>query len=582
MTNIVLPLDAARAEIDAIDDQILDLIERRLAAAAAIAAAKAPDTRLKLRPSRQAEVIARLQRRANAASPQAIRAVWRELMAHSLEAQAPTRLIVAPGADLRLTGALRGAFGSAPAIEYAGSAADALDRAATEEAVAILAEAPAVLAEGLLPFQKLLAEDGTPLGIAIGRIAPEDSLEILAPAQPWSPSSWRVRKTAQAPLYPDASELAAVETELAAAPPVVTAPGAAALRQAIANAARGQCFLLQAGDCAEGFEGFTAERVQADRALLLHLGRTLGGDVVHVARAAGQFAKPRSVSLESCGGTTLPSYRGDAVNGTGFTHAARRADPRRLLRAHGQSRATAALLEAYGEAEGLAGRAAPVWTSHEALLLPYEEALTRRDPETGRWWSLSGHTVWIGDRTRELDGAHVEYAAGIANTIGLKCGPGLSPDALLGLAARLDPGNEAGRLVLIGRFGADRIGEHLPALMRATRNAGLNALWVCDPMHGNGRSAGARKTRYLSDIAAEAEAFVDIAAAEGVHAGGLHLETTGADVTECVGAGTGEGDLDRRYETLCDPRLNPAQALALAERLAAKLRPALARVSSAA
>ena len=582
MTNIVLPLDAARAEIDAIDDQILDLIERRLLAAAAIAAAKAPDTHLKLRPRRQAEVIARLQRRAAAATPQAVRAVWRELMAHSLEAQAPTRLIVAPGADSRLPAALRSAFGSAPAIEHAASAAEALDRAATEEAVAILAETPGVLADGLLPFQKLLAEDRTPIGIAIGRVAPEDSLDLVVPAQPWSPSSWRTRKTAQAPLYPDASELAAVEAELAAAVPVVTAPGAAALRKAIAKAARGQAFLLQAGDCAEGFEGFTAERVRADRALLLQMGETIGGDVVHAARAAGQFAKPRSVSLESCGGTTLPSYRGDAVNGPGFNHAARRADPRRLLRVHGQSRATAALLQAYGEAERLAGPAAPVWTSHEALLLPYEEALTRRDPDTGRWWSLSGHMVWIGDRTRELDGAHVEYAAGIANTVGLKCGPSLSPDTLLRLAARLDPANEAGRLVLIGRFGAGRIGEHLPTLMRATRNEGLNALWVCDPMHGNGRTAGARKTRHLSDIAAEAEAFLDIAAAEGVHAGGLHLETTGSDVTECVGAGVGEGDLDRRYETLCDPRLNPAQALALAGRLGARLRPALARVSSAA
>jgi len=582
MTNAILPLDAARGEIDAIDGQILDLIERRLAAAGAIAAAKAQDSRLKLRPRRQAEVIARLQRRARTASRQAVRAVWTELMSHSLEAQAPTRLLVAPGADPRLAGALRGAFGSAPTIEVAGSAAEALDRASSDEAIAILPEAPAILPDGLLPFQKLVAEDGTVIGIAVGRVASEDALGLPPRQQPWSPSSWRARKTAQAPLYPDASALAAVEVELAAAPPVVTAHAAAALRDAVAGAVEGRGFLLQAGDCAESFEAFSADRVRADRSLLLQLGRAIGGDVVHVARAAGQFAKPRSVSLESCGGTTLPSYRGDAVNGAGFGHAARLADPRRLLRAHGQSRATAALLQAYGEAEQLTRDAAQVWTSHEALLLPYEESLTRRDPETGRWWSLSGHTVWIGDRTRDLDGAHVEYAAGIANTIGLKCGAGLKPDALLRLAARLDPGNEAGRLVLIGRFGADRVGAHLPALMRATRAAGLNALWVSDPMHGNGRTAGARKTRYLADIVAEAEAFIDIAEAEGVHAGGVHLETTGSDVTECVGAGVAEGDLDRRYETLCDPRLNPAQALALAGRLSARLRRAPERVSSAA
>ena len=582
MINALSPLDAARAEIDAIDDLLLDLIERRFAAARAVAAAKAPDARLKLRPRRQAEVIARLQRRARTVPGGAVHAVWRELMAHSLEVQAPTRLLVVPGADPRLVEALRRTFGSAPAVEIVASPDSALTRAAVEEAIAILPAKPAALPAGLRALQTLSAEDGDVVGIAIGRVAGEDALGLLAPAPAWSPSSWRARKTAQAPLYPDAARLAEVEAELAAAAPVVGIESAAALKQAVSAAADGKAFLLQAGDCAEGFEGFTAERVQANRALLLALGRTLGGEVIHVARAAGQFAKPRSSALESCGGTSLPSYRGDAVNGAAFSPSGRMADPERLLRAHRQSRATAALLGAYGEADRLTGAASPVWTSHEALLLPYEAALTRRDPESGRWWSQSGDMLWIGDRTRELDGAHVEYAAGIANTIGLKCGPSLTPDALLRLAERLDPVNEAGRLVLIGRFGAERIGDHLPALMRATRSAGLRALWVCDPMHGNGRAVGSRKTRYVSDIAAEAEAFLDIAAGEGVHAGGLHLETSGADVTECVGAGVGEGDLDRRYETLCDPRLNPAQALALAEQLAARLSRVPERLSSAA
>jgi 3-deoxy-7-phosphoheptulonate synthase len=582
MTSANLPLDTARAEIDAIDDLLLDLVERRLLAARAVAAAKSPDTRLKLRPRRQEAIIARLQRRAGSVPPQAVRAVWRELMAHSLEAQAPMRLLIAPGAAPHLPEALRSAFGSAPSIAYVGSASEALDRAAREEAVAILPESPAVLPVGLLAFQKIASEDGAVIGIAVGRVAPEDAQGPTAPHQPWSPASWRARKTAQAPLYPDASALAAVEAELAAAPPIVTAQGAKALRQAAAAAADGSGFLLQAGDCAESFDAFSAEKVRADRALLLALGREIGGDVVHLARAAGQFAKPRSAALESWGGASLPCYRGDAVNGAAFSPDARMADPRRLLRAHGHSRATAALLQAYGEADRLAGAATPVWTSHEALLLPYEEALTRRDPETGRWWSLSGHMVWIGDRTRDPAGAHVEYAAGIANTIGLKCGPGLTPDALLRLTERLDPGNEAGRLVLIGRFGARNIADHLPALMRATRAAGLRALWVCDPMHGNGRAVGARKTRYFDDIAAEAEAFLDIAAAEAVRPAGLHLETSGADVTECVGGGVGEGDLERRYETLCDPRLNPEQALALAVRVAGKLRRSRQPLSSAA
>ena len=579
MTSNLLPLDAARAEIDAIDDLLLNLIERRLAAARGVAAAKAPDGLLKLRPRRQAQVVSRLQRRARTASANAVRAIWREIMSHSLEAQAPTRILLAPDTAVL---AVRDAFGSAPTLEPVASPAEALARAMREEAVAILPAPLSALPDGLRLVQRLTGETDVLVAVAIGRIAADEALDAPAAVSAWTPASWRSRKPAQVPLYPDAGALAAVEAELAAAPPVVSASSAAALRAQVSRAAEGKAFLLQAGDCAESFAGFSADRIRADRALLLALGRTLGGDVVHVARAAGQFAKPRSSPLETRGGSTLPSYRGDAVNGPGFSHAERLPDPQRLLRAHRQSRATAALLEAYGEADRLTGGATSVWTSHEALLLPYEQALTRRDPRTGRCWNLAGDMVWIGDRTRQLDGAHVEYAAGIDNTVGIKCGPSLGTDDLLRLAERLDPANDAGRLVLIGRFGAALVAEHLPRLMRATRAAGLRALWVCDPMHGNARAAGAVKTRHLDDIAAETEAFLEIAATERVHAGGLHLESTGSPVTECVGAGVGEGDLGHRYESLCDPRLNPDQALALASLVATRLRWPAERVSSAA
>jgi 3-deoxy-7-phosphoheptulonate synthase len=581
MTHHLSPLAAARAEIDVIDDLILSLIESRLSAARAVAAAKQADGLLKLRPRRQAEVIARLQRRASTARAGAVHAIWRELMSHSLEAQAPTRLLLAPGTDQALA-AVREAFGSAPAVEHVASAAEALGRAVREEAVAILPALPACLPEGLRTIRHLHGDDGASLAIAIGRIAAEEALDVTAPARGWSPSSWRGRKPAQQPLYPDATALAAAEAELAAAAPVIAVSRAAALRAEVARAAEGRGFLLQAGDCAESFAGFSAERVKDDRALLLALGTALGGNVVHVARAAGQFAKPRSSPLETRGSATLPSYRGDAVNGAGFSHAERLPDPQRLVQAHRQSRATSALLEALDQADRLSGATQRVWTSHEALLLPYEEALTRRDPAAGLWWNLAGDMVWIGDRTRDLGGAHVEYAGGIANTVGLKCGPTITADDLLRLAERLDSANAPGRLVLIGRFGAEAIAEHLPRLMRATRAAGLSALWVCDPMHGNGRTVGGHKTRYLSDIAGEAEAFFDIADSEGVHAGGLHLETTGSAVTECVGAGVSEGDLGRRYETLCDPRLNPGQALALATRVARGRQRPEPRISSAA
>uniref|UniRef100_UPI001CDB5210 3-deoxy-7-phosphoheptulonate synthase n=1 Tax=Sphingomonas parva TaxID=2555898 RepID=UPI001CDB5210 len=390
-------------------------------------------------------------------------------------------------------------------------------------------------------------------------------------APEWTPASWRSHPAQQMPVYPDASALASVEEQLAATPPLVGFAQIGALRSALAEVARGRAFLLQGGDCAESFAEFSAEKVRRDERLLLGMGNIIadgGLGVVHVARAAGQFAKPRSQRWESEAGLTLPSYRGDAVNGRAFTSFSRTPEPERLLEAHRQSQATLALLAAFRLAER---SQPPVYASHEALLLHYEQALTRRDPETGRHWAGSGHMVWVGERTRSLDGAHVAYASGIANPIGLKCGPSLAPETLLRLIERLDPANEPGRLVLIGRFGADRVGESLAPLMRAARRAGSNAIWAIDPMHGNGTNVAGVKTRRLSDILVETAAFFDIAAAEGVHAGGIHLEMSGSDVTECLGGrcGIGEADLSRRYLSHCDPRLNPAQALEIATKVAA-------------
>ncbi|TMJ11917.1 MAG: hypothetical protein E6G94_14905 [Alphaproteobacteria bacterium] len=565
-----MPLAALRAELDSLDDAILALIDCRLAATAAIAEAKADEGggTLALRPRRQAEIVARLQGRAVHASPEAVADIWRELMAHSLQAQRRTEIILAPGLDpLRLEAPLRRLYGSAMQLSQAATLADALDAARTSEAIAIL---PAPIECGALTlFDRIDAANGTPLAWCAGRVAAADWLKPPALAPAWTPASWRQHKAAQMPAWPDAGSLARVEEELAQAEPVVTLPSTLPLKSALADVAAGRSFLIQGGDCAESFAEFGSEKVVGTHSLLLDMAATIahasGKDVIRLARIAGQFAKPRSELLETRDGLTLPAYRGDAVNGADFTHAARTPEPERLLRAHRQSRATAALL---GGLDAVAD-AGPTWTSHEALLLNNEQALTRFDAATRRWWAGSGHLLWIGDRTRQLDGAHVEYARGIANPIGLKCGPTMSADELRRLCDRLDPHDEAGRLLLIGRFGAGAIGRHLPRLMRAVR--GRNVVWAIDPMHGNGRSSGGTKTRHLTDIIAETRAFLDIAQAERVHAGGIHLELTGGDVTECVGGTVGEADLGTRYRSHCDPRLNRSQALELAAEVAGRL-----------
>ncbi|MGI8932368.1 MAG: 3-deoxy-7-phosphoheptulonate synthase, partial [Sphingomicrobium sp.] len=339
------------------------------------------------------------------------------------------------------------------------------------------------------------------------------------------------------------------------------------LRKATARLAGGAGLLLQGGDCAESFDDPVAERVANLAALFdtmtARLVPVVRGPIVEVARIAGQFAKPRTSTVERRDETSLPAYRGDIINDAAYEAEARKADPARMIRAHLQSVGAAASLAAAREPMR------PIYTSHETLLLPYEQALTRRDGD-GRWWATSGHMLWLGDRTRDIDGAHVEYLAGIDNVIGVKCGPTLDPDELLRLCDRLNRVNCPGRLVLIGRFGAAKIGERLPPLMRATRRAGLAVIWTIDPMHGNTTLAGKRKLRRLPDILAELDAFVAIARAEGVHVGGVHLEMSALDVTECLG-GRGPASLDeleQNWLTACDPRLNREQATELAEHLA--------------
>ena len=384
----------------------------------------------------------------------------------------------------------------------------------------------------------------------------------------WFPASWRRFPASQMPDYPDQAHLHAIETRLLGAASVIAIDDALRLRQVMAGLAEGQGFLLQGGDCAESFDDPVAEQVAGIVGLFEDMTSKIqpavNGPLIEVARIAGQFAKPRSAQTETHEGETLPAYRGDIVNGIAFDASSRRPDPQRMIRAHMQSVGTAASLAA-GRGTG-----APIFTSHEALLLPYEEPLTRRD-SAGRWWATSGHMLWLGDRTRQVDNAHVEYLRGIENVVGVKCGPTINADELLRLIDRLDPLARPGKLMLIGRFGAKKIGDLLPALLRATRDRPV--LWAIDPMHGNTSMSGKRKVRRLPDILAEIDAFFAISKAEGVHAGGVHLEMSALDVTECIG-GRGPAsvdELEKNWLTACDPRLNRAQAIDLAAHVAALL-----------
>ena len=444
-------------------------------------------------------------------------------------------------------------------------------------------------------------------------------------AQPWTPQSWRSKPIRQVPAYPDPAALEAVEARLRTHPPLVFAGEARKLLTGLGQVSQGEAFLLQGGDCAESFAEFTANNIRDTFCVFLAMATVLtfaaGVPVVKVGRIAGQFAKPRSDDFETQDGVTLPSYRGDNINGSEFTVEARTPDPARMLQAYYQAAATANLVRAFatgGYADLSRARAwnldhhhpdlgrrynevvdkidqgvgfmrtfsleaavkqqtsrVDYYFSHEALLLPYEEALTRQDSITGNHYATSGHMIWIGDRTRQLDGAHVEYCRGIKNPIGLKCGPSMGEDELLKLLAALNPDNVAGRVTLIARFGSDKVAGALPKLIRAVKREGLNVVWSCDPMHGNTiKLQSGFKTRPVDRVLDELRSFFAIHRAEGTYAGGIHLEMTGQDVTECLGGAQAikEVDLHDRYQTACDPRLNASQALEIAFLIADTIR----------
>ena len=434
----------------------------------------------------------------------------------------------------------------------------------------------------------------------------------------WTPSSWRTRPIQQMPAYPDEAALAGVEAQLAGFPPLVFAGEARKLKRALGKVAAGEAFLLQGGDCAESFAEHSADNIRDFFRVLLQMAVVLtfagASPVVKLGRIAGQFAKPRSAPTETVGGEELPSYRGDIINDIDFTSAARTPDPRRQIEAYRQSAATLNLLRAFAtggyanlenahrwmlgflkdtpqssryrevseritetidfmRAIGIDPEVHPemrttdFYTSHEALLLGFEEAMTRVDSTSGDWYATSGHMIWLGDRTRQPDHAHVEYARGIRYPIGLKCGPSLNPDGLLKLLDTLNPENEPGRMTLICRFGADKVFDNLPGLVRAVTREGRVVVWSCDPMHGNTVKAGSGyKTRPFEQIMQEIRNFFAVHQAEGTHAGGLHLEMTGKNVTECTGGARAlsDADLQDRYHTYCDPRLNAEQALEVA------------------
>lgn len=443
---------------------------------------------------------------------------------------------------------------------------------------------------------------------------------------PWSPSSWRSKPIKQAPEYPDPDALTAVETRLKTHPPLVFAGEARNLMAGLGQVAEGKAFLLQGGDCAESFAEFHPDNIRDTFRVLLQMAviLTYAGamPVVKVGRIAGQFAKPRTADTETRDGTTLPAYRGDNINAIEFDAKSRTPDPARLMQAYAQSAATLNLLRAFAQGgyadlhnvhrwtlgfiagspsseryRALAGRITETlefmeacgitpdstpqlritdfYTSHEALLLGYEQTLTRIDSTSGDWYDTSAHFLWIGDRTRDAAGAHVEFCRGIKNPLGLKCGPSLPEDDLLKLISILNPENRPGRLTLICRFGADKVLEKLPRLIRAVKREGAKVVWSCDPMHGNTISSQRGfKTRSFDRIQKEVKLFFDVHRAEGTHAGGVHFEMTGQNVTECLGGAQAisEEDLSSRYHTHCDPRLNASQALELAFLMAEGLR----------
>jgi 3-deoxy-7-phosphoheptulonate synthase len=450
----------------------------------------------------------------------------------------------------------------------------------------------------------------------------------------WQKSDWRAKPRVQMPDYTDQDALKAVEARLASYPPLVFAGEARSLKAKLGAASRGEAFLLQGGDCAESFAQFSADHIRDTFKVMLQMAMvlTFGAKVpvVKVGRMAGQFAKPRSAPTETVDGLELPSYRGDIINELDFNADARIPDPDKMLRAYTQAAATLNLLRAFStggyadmrqvhawtlgftesekaakyrdmanriadaldfmEAAGIDSQrehslhSVDFYTSHESLLLEYEEALTRLDSTSGKWLAGSGHMLWIGDRTRQPDGAHVEFLRGVQNPIGLKCGPTTTAEDLKVLLEKLNPENEAGRLTLIARFGAGTVGDHLPRLIKTVQEEGAKVVWSCDPMHGNTiKSSTGYKTRPFDSVLREVREFFAVHKAEGTIPGGVHFEMTGQDVTECTGGvrEVTEEDLSDRYHTACDPRLNASQSLELAFLVAEELSDYRSKVQTA-
>jgi 3-deoxy-7-phosphoheptulonate synthase len=453
---------------------------------------------------------------------------------------------------------------------------------------------------------------------------------MAGPTKSWEPTSWRSRPISQGVTWPDTDHLARVEVQLATKPPLVFAGEVRRLTEHLGLVAEGKSFLLQAGDCAESFQEGSADAIRDKLKVILQMAVALtyaaGVPVIKVGRIAGQFAKPRSETSEERDGLTLDAFRGHIVNGDEFTAEARRPDPERLLGAYNQSVATLNLLRAFTTggfaalsrvhawnqefvANSLEGKrysmvadeierallfmkacgidlhddsalqGVDFYTSHEALILPYEQALTRRDSLTGDWYDCSAHMLWIGDRTHQLDGAHVEFLSGVSNPLGLKVGPNMGVDELRTLVAMLNPENTPGRLTLISRMGHQHVADLLGPLVQTLDNEGANVLWTCDPMHGNTfLAAGGQKTRHFDDILSETSQFFKLHQSLGTWPGGLHVELTGDNVTECLGGGSrfNEGDLTSNYTTICDPRLNATQSLDMAFHVAEFLQSYLA------
>ncbi len=442
----------------------------------------------------------------------------------------------------------------------------------------------------------------------------------------WSKDSWRSKPILQVPEYDDLDQLKKVESRLTSYPPLVFAGEARRLKENLAKVSRGEAFLLQGGDCAESFAEHNPDNIRDTFRVILQMAIVLtfgaGCPVIKVGRIAGQFAKPRSAPLEKQGEIELPSYRGDIINNIEFVEDLRIPDPERQIMAYRQSASTLNLLRAFAQGgyanldhvhkwnmgfvkeskqgeqyEQVANRISETlgfmdavginsdttpelrsvdfYTSHESLLLGYEECLTRVDSTSGDWYDTSAHMLWIGDRTRQPDGAHIEFVRGIKNPIGMKCGPSLDPDELLKLIDIINPSNEEGRLTLITRYGANNLDDHLPKLIKAVEKEGKKVVWSCDPMHGNTiKASNGYKTRPLDSILTEVKQFIDIHESEGTYAGGVHIEMTGQNVTECLG-GTqqiSEEDLTDRYHTHCDPRLNANQALDLSFLISERLK----------